>query len=211
MYKKIIFIALLFVGTLNAYAVENLGTHGKTYPVVENDFYQWLMGKLEKKAQEYIPPTEDEVRRMVEKKLYVDGFDNISKCQDNSTREVDLTVILEHDIKDPSGNILFSKGTVVNPFDYNDMKRNYFFLDVDNLTQVKKYLEVSQSSQIQPMATAGNLSFFYQNTARSGKAVPAGKTSQLMIDRFQIRCTPTLVRQKDKKIEVIEYYIEDVK
>jgi len=202
---------LIMAMSFNAYAFKDLGVHGKTYPVVENDFYEWLMSKLEEKGKNFTPPSKEDVRRMVEKKLIVSEFDDIRSCQENTTRAVDLTIILDHDIKDSSGNVIHSKGKTVNPLDYRDMRRDYFFLDVDNLTQVKMFIQEAANRPMQPMAIAGNLSHFYENVKRNGIEIPAGKSTQLMLDRFQIRCAPTLVRQKGKMLEVIEYQVEDVK
>lgn len=149
---------------------------------------------------------------MIEKKLIVTEYSDLSSCKEDTTREIDLTIILEHDIKDASGNIIHSKGKVINPLNYRNMRLDFLFLDVDNLEQVEIFLQKAQKRPTQPMAVAGNLSHFYENVKRNNISTPAGKSTQLMLDRFQIKCTPpTLVKQKGKVLEVIEYKIEDTK
>ncbi len=90
---------------------------------------------------------------MIEKKLIVTEYSDLSSCKEDTTREIDLTIILEHDIKDASGNIIHSKGKVINPLNYRNMRLDFLFLDVDNLEQVEIFLQ--KKAQKTPDSTNG--------------------------------------------------------
>jgi len=206
---------MLTLITFNVYAfrpsadkVVNLGTHGKTYPIIENNFYEWLMHKVKSNKENLPNIGEREVSEMLSKKMKVKGFD-IPNCKKNKVKEIDPTYILEHNIKDANGNVLYSKGTIVNPFEYMDFKRKYFFLDVDNLSHVQLYKKLSASSEknIQPLAVSGNLQKYYQTIKSMGINIPAGKPNKKIIKKMDITCVPSLAYQSGKILKVREYNI----
>jgi hypothetical protein len=211
MVRITLFILLVLTST-QVFAVQNLGVHGKTYEIEENNFYEWLMSQIRAKQdnfEKFNKFTEQDVYKMLTKQMEVDGFD-IPNCSENNTKTVNPTYILDHHIKDTSGNILYSKGTVVNPFNYISFKRKYFFLDVDNDTQVNLYREIVNKSDIpiQPLAVSGNLQEFFYKAKSMGLPIPAGKTNTQIIKKMNIRCVPSLAYQKGNLLEVKEFGIK---
>jgi len=206
---------MLTLITSNIYAshpsadgVVNLGTHGKTYSIVENNFHEWLMSRIRSNKDKIPNFNKKELKKRLAKKMQVKGFD-IPKCTDNKTKTVDPTIILDRNITDANGNILYSKGTVVNPFDYINFKRKYFFLDVDNSTHVQLYKKLLASSDkpIHPLAVSGDLQEYYQKAKSLNTPVPAGKVNKKMIKRMNITCVPALAYQDGKILKVRKYNI----
>jgi|GEM_PF-2650343 len=192
--------------SLNVFAVVNLGTHGKTYPVIENNFHKWLMNKIRSQKDKIPKLNKNVLQKKLAKKMQVKGFD-IPICTENRTKKVNPTYILDHNIKDANGNVLYSKGTVVNPFEYMNFKRKYFFLDVDNTTQVQLYknLLASSDKSIHPLAVSGNLQKYYQKAKSLNIPIPAGKANKKMIKRMNITCVPALAYQDGKVLKVREF------
>ena len=208
----VLFLINLIVFSANASAggVVNLGTHGKTYPIVENNFHEWLMSRIRSQKDKIPSLDENFLRKKLAKKMQVKDF-GIPKCTDNKTKTVDPTYILDHNITDSSGNILYSKGTVVNPFDYINFKRKYFFLDVDNSTHIQLYKKLLASSDkpIQPLAVSGNLQRYYQKAKSLNMPIPAGKANKKMIKRMNITCVPALAYQDSKVLKIKEFILGD--
>lgn len=206
---RIVFIAIfMIISCFNAFAVKNLGTYGKTYEIKENNFYVWLMNEI-KSHKNNIPNLDGEnVVRMFEKQMEIKDFE-IPKCTQNRTKTIDPTYILDHDIKDANGNVLYSKGTIVNPFDYITFKREYFFLDVDNSTHVKLYKKILESSKklVQPLAVSGNLQKYYYDAAKIGINIPAAKPNNQIIEKMNITCVPSLAYQEGKMLKIEEFAI----
>jgi conjugal transfer pilus assembly protein TraW len=200
----------LFISDVSAF--QHLGVHGKTYPIVENDFYNWLILKVKEKEKGLKKFTNQDLQKLIEKGMIVNEFDDMPHCTKSSSKSIDLTYILDKNISDSNGNILYSKGTTVNPFNYVGLNKAYLFLDVDNITQINHYFMLAkESDNIQPMAVKGNLQRFYQISSNKGIPVPAGKASKLMLEKFQISCIPSLVTQKEKLINVESFDTEVMK
>ncbi len=208
MIRVMLILLLVFTNT-QVFAVQNLGVHGKTYKIEENNFYEWLMSRIKSQKDKIKKFNKRDVSKMLTKQMEIDGF-NIPNCTENNTKTVDPVYILDHNIKDANGNILYSKGTVVNPFDYMNFKRKYFFLDVDNATQVNLYRKIASKSKmnIQPLAVSGNLQEYYQKAKASGLSIPAGKPNKQIIKKMNITCVPSLAYQKGKLLEVKEFRVK---
>jgi len=214
--RTVLMVILITLVAFNAYTsaggVVNLGTHGKTYPIIENNFYTWLMDRIRSQKNKVPSINEHTLRKKLAKKMQVKDF-NIRNCTENKTKTVDPTYILDHNITDSGGNILYSKGTVVNPFDYINFKRKYLFLDVDNSTHIRLYKKLLASSDkpIHPLAVSGNLQRYYQKAKSLNIPIPAGKPNKRIIEKMNIKCVPALAYQSGKILKVREYGLKGEK
>jgi hypothetical protein len=201
---KVTILAIILLFNINALAVVNLGTVGKTYPIVENDFYEWITNQVKKNADKIEKIDKDKLHDLVSKQLYVD-FD-LPDAKEHKIKEYEPVYILNHDIKDQSGNILYTKGYSYNVFNYVTFKKQYFFLNAERKEHIIKYLEYSRKyNNLQPIITKGSLSYFYQIVKQYQKnPFPAGKATKLMLDKMFIKKLPSLVYQKEKKLIVEE-------
>lgn len=184
----------------------NLGVHGKLYDIVENDFEEWLMKKVKSKEKDLVQLGRDQIQKMAEKQYKV-NFD-IPDAQKYSKRSVDPSIILDHDVKDHLGNILYRKGLRINPFEYTAFSRKYLFIDASNPLHfdIYKKLSVSKGSNIQPIAVNGDVRDFNDTLSNLNPAqrIPAGKASKAMIDRFRIERLPSLAYQEGKTLVIEE-------
>ncbi|MGA1846214.1 hypothetical protein [Deferribacter abyssi] len=202
MVKKI--FILIFVLSINSHAVVNLGTVGKTYPIVENDFYEWIVKQVKKNTGKIPKIDKNKLYDLVDKQLYVD-FD-LPDAKEHKIREYEPVYVLDHDIKDQSGNILYPKGYSYNVFDYVTFTRKYFFLNAEKKEQVAKYLEYSRvNGLVQPIVVKGSLSYFYETIKKyQNPPIPAGRASKLMLEKMFVKRLPSVVYQKGKKLIVEE-------
>jgi len=206
-------LAFMMLLTASAYAVTDLGVHGKTYQIEENDFYDWLMSEISKKQHLVKGFGKDELSKKLGQAMKLEGL-NVSDCTENSTRLVDPTYVLERNITDASQNILYSKGTTVNPLDYFNLQRNYMFLDVDNNEHLKVYfskVKANPKHPIQPIAVNGDLQLFFDLSQKNGVNVPAGKANEGMLKKFNLSCAPSLISQEGKMVRVQSFRTEKVK
>jgi len=208
MKNKITILVIILLLNINALAVVDLGTVGKTYPIVENDFYEWILSQVKKNADKIPKIDKNKLYDLVDKQLYVD-FD-LPDAKEYRIKEYEPVYVLDHDIKDHEGNILFPKGYTYNPFDYITFKRRYFFLNAEKKEQIGKFLEYANKyANLQPIIVKGSLSYFYEVVKKFQKnPIPAGKATKLMLDKMFVKKLPSYVYQKDKKLIVEEIPVE---
>ncbi|MFC1659312.1 type-F conjugative transfer system protein TraW [Pseudomonadota bacterium] len=147
------FIACIILSFILLYPVTShsadLGTHGTTYEIQEQDLIEYIKsklkvmgasGELQRKQQEIKKQTIERAKRPKP----VEGITNATEYKEYT---YDPTFILDKDIKDSTGKILFTKGTKVNPLDTLPFTKTLIFLDGDNKKQVEWALEQYQLSQ----------------------------------------------------------------
>ncbi|KAA0257489.1 hypothetical protein FHQ18_09100 [Deferribacter autotrophicus] len=202
--SKITILAIILLFSINAFAVVNLGTVGNTYPIVENDFYEWIINQVKKNADKIPKIDKNKLYNFVDKQLYVD-FD-LPDAKEHKIKEYEPVYILDHDIKDQNGNILYPKGYSYNVFDYVTFKHVYFFLNAEKRSHIASYLEYADRyKNIQPIVVKGSLTYFYETIKKFQKRpIPAGKATKLMLDKMFVKKLPSLVYQKGKKLIVEE-------
>jgi conjugal transfer pilus assembly protein TraW len=130
----------------------DLGVHGTTYPIQEKDLIEYIKdklrameetGELQKVQKEMQKKTEERVR----KPKPVEEITNATEYREYT---YDPTFILDKNITDSTGKILFVKGTKVNPLDTLPFKKVLIFIDGDNSEQVewalKRYKKLQANS-----------------------------------------------------------------
>lgn len=182
----------------------DLGNVGPVYPISEPDFLVEVKAIVKRKVDNGEWKTiEQNLRRdtiqSLEHPLPVGVF---AVAQEYKARYFDPTTILQRDIRDPEGQVLFPAGTKVNPLDVVTVGSALFFFDADDPRQVAA-LEQTQTrlhGQVKPVAVAGSylaLSRKLDQTIYFDQA--ASYTTKLGID-----VVPTLVSQDGNQLKIEE-------
>ena len=175
---------VLIVASLSSAQTETLGQSGNTYPIIEKDAYEEVLSKVKQlNWQQLILKTQ----RNVSKKLSSDY--NLKRVEKDSIRYIDPTYTLEFDIADENGKIIYPAGYRFNPLLYMQFPYTFVFFNakrVEELVWVKNTF--STRWDVIPVSTAGDIMKAEQYLNRHIYIA-----NDLMIEKFQIKATPTLV------------------
>lgn len=210
--KRTICLALLlcgsclfiFLGGTLSFAT-NLGRFGATYPIEEKDAYRELKLKA---------ASVDLTKHINKKKLanQVEKFrpSDIAQVKDippahkDASYLVDMTYTLAHDIPDGQGGILYPAGYSFNPLDYIMYPNTLVIINGLSPKQLVWFrnCEHFKDYRVKLLITDGS----YRELARSLKR-PVYYTSKKIVDVFQVKAVPSVIRQKGNMMEVTEVYV----
>lgn len=196
--RRVSFILALVITTLSN--AKDLGKYGHTYEIEEKDFVSVIEGRLEKAKEDgTLDKFQDEYQKRLSKQIKrPNKVEGITKVTENRIRSFDPTVELEEDIGVPNGekiNILYAKGTKINPLDYQAFDEAMIFIDGDDEAQkefANSYFERYPNVAIilvngEPgLKKIGNKEYFYYFDQ-------AGAYSK----RFNVTKVPSVIFQKE--------------
>jgi conjugal transfer pilus assembly protein TraW len=196
-------VALIACFSASLALAEDLGAIGPTYPIAERD----LMEVFKARAQARVDDgTWGKVMQQQTEKMKAYAARPIGKrlprALEYSVRFFDPTIVLEDNISDQDGKILFQKGTRVNPFDYRNYQKTLCFLDGDDEQQVewaKAYCldplnakAILTNGPIIELSNRLKARLFFDQYAR-------------LVSHFGIKALPTVVRQSGKVFAIEEF------
>lgn len=134
-------VTSIIVLSLSGLAVaKDLGTYGETFNIEEQDLLLVIEKKLSALEQSgelnaFNEKSQKAISAQVKRPRPVEGILKVSK---ESTRKFDPSTELEEDIIVPEGNtvnILYARGTKINPLDYENFNNTLLFIDGDDEKQ----------------------------------------------------------------------------
>lgn len=185
----------------------DLGVIGPTYPIKEKDLIEVMKGKVRsmEKTGELAKLNErykNEVIGAVETPNPVKG---ITATEQARTFYIDPTYTLDRPVIDGTGRILYPAGTKVNPFDYAPMTQYLLFFDERDKAQVefaKKFI-ASSTVRVKPILVGGSPMKLMREWKREVYFDQGGALTR----RFNIRHSPAIVSQDNKRLRVDEIRI----
>ena len=114
----------------------DLGVLGKQYSILEKDLLEEIEQKLTQKKKEV-----DQVNKKLQEKskAYAERPRGVvlPRATKPGLMQLNPAITLQNDIKDAAGNVLYAKGTTVNPLDYRKLTKTLCFIDADDNEQVR--------------------------------------------------------------------------
>lgn len=214
--KRTICLALLNCGSclflflsVNLSFATNLGTFGATYTIEERDAYAEL--KLKAASVDFAKHiNKKKLANQVEKYRPSDIalVKDIPPARKDASYIVDMTYTLVHDIPDGQGGTLYPAGYSFNPLDYIMYPNTLVIINGLSPKQLVWFRnsEHFKDYRVKLLITDGP----YRELARSLKR-PVYYASKKIIDVFQVRAVPSVIRQKGNMIEVTEIYVGNKK
>lgn len=209
MFTSIVCVALF---TSMSPKAKDFGYVGATFEIGEIDMLDWIdkrlkrfdeSGKLDSLTNEF----KEKVKESVERPRPVYG---IGTTTEPKTFLVDPSLRLAKDIKDAKGNLLYPKGTTVNPFDSSTWPKgsdiNYtfsktlIFIDGDDLNQQSWAKTFKQEKKIKWVLTNGSPNEFSKKVKTRTYFDQDGS----LTTRLHIKNTPSVVNQKGIHWEIQE-------
>jgi conjugal transfer pilus assembly protein TraW len=134
-------VSLAIEAELKAHDQEtkDYGIVGHTYPIIEQDIIEYIKNRL---GQIDLNVLETETKVRVQEKIKrPTPVYGITKAKENHEYDYDPTFTLEENIEDHKGNIIYPKGTTINPLSSARMKEALIFIDGDDKAQAEYAIE----------------------------------------------------------------------
>jgi conjugal transfer pilus assembly protein TraW len=151
--RTVLLIALL---TALPCSARDLGTHGRVYPLVEEDLVKVMMAKAQAEVDSgqwarQIDKWRDQAReRAARPKGIV-----LPRAEQDRSFYYDPSIIVSHDIRDASGVLIYPKGTQVNPLDFVSMTQGLILIDGDDPEQIDWMLGLKDLAAFKAVLTNG--------------------------------------------------------
>jgi len=151
---KTLCAAVLLIACLPGYLLaENLGVYGQIYSIAEPDLLSSIHAKLlayqnNGELAEMEKDLKDRAQQSILRPTPVSGINDALAGDKPIVSYYTPTLVLQNDILDQNGKILFSKGTSINPLDKNTTEKiapnsympqfneTLFFINADNSAQI---------------------------------------------------------------------------
>lgn len=197
--RKFILLIFILYSFLSGYAhAKVLGTVGKVYPIAEPD----ALAEIEERAKminwksilDKEKPEDFRPSRLV----------RLPRSRHERSFLVDMTYTLNFNIPDGKGGILYPKGYTFNPLDYIPFNQTLVILDgedIDQVTWLKNSSLINHPNTIILLSSGS----FSQVSKALGRAI--FYADRRIINRFNLRVTPSIVSQKGRHMEVKEIEI----
>lgn len=203
MLLKILILFPLFAFSASIACAHVLGTSGRTYSIKERDALDEITeraGKAdvnkrfdremwEKKIKEYSP------RHIV----------SLPAATEDRSFLVDTTYVLEFDISDGKGGILYPKGFTFNLLEYVSFTRTIVVINGKNRSEIDWFKGSEYFKDINAMVLLSEGS--WHDVSRDLNR-PVYYLMKPVADRFAFKHTPSVVAKKGGYMEVKEFYVK---
>jgi conjugal transfer pilus assembly protein TraW len=199
-YMKIVLLAALFACT-NALATD-LGNIGKTYPIIEQDLIEKIKGKISEKEksgelnqlnQEWLSRSKDYATAPKGLLLPAAVVPKITLLETRIT--------LKSDLKGIEGNVLYPRGTTVNPLKIMRLTYAMCFIDGEDEKQVNWMIEHCTKNPLNKLVLVnGPLEVLSKHTGLRLFFDQGGD----LIRRLKITALPAVLSQKGGDLYVEE-------
>lgn len=215
MFKKLILGVSLSVSILCAANVREVINVGNIYDFAEIDGIDGIalwMDKnkdyMETKIQEWRDFIDERWRNVRPGDVNPEA-PTLPSADKNNIKLVDLTFELTEDLKDQYGNVLYPKGTRINPADYMTLPFRYVVINAER----EEELEWLQSSEAMANIVSHRVVLADGLWHKASKKLnrPIFYMDVGFQNTFQITKTPSIISQKGNLIEVQEVSVKEWK
>jgi conjugal transfer pilus assembly protein TraW len=202
---SLVLAAALLVGAAmsGAFAID-LGTIGPTYPISEPNLLDFIAQRLKEKERSgelarLLNQARDRGIQAVRQPQAVAG---VRTTQTPRTFYVDPSFVLDRNILDPQGHILFAAGSRHNPLDVVALSKHLLFFDARDQRQVKRARALigTYQGRVKPILTAGS----YLDLMKAWRTPVFYDQQGALTRRLGIGQVPALVSQEGKRLRIDE-------
>src|SRR5262249_45885858 len=188
---------------LGARAVE-LGTIGPTYPIAEVDFLEFIKQRLrEKERTGELAKLEEQARtRSIESVRNPKPVGGLSPATSARTYYYDPTFVLDRNLLDEQGRLLFAAGTKKNPLEVVAMSKRLLFFDARDERQVARArgLIEQYGGKVKPILVGGS----YLDLMKGWQTPVYYDQEGLLTKQLGITHVPAVVSQEGLRLRIDE-------
>lgn len=184
-----------------------VGRSGNTYPIAEPDALKELEDKAASLDPDKVIDKKEAVRKI--EKYRPHNTVNLPSATEDKTFLVDMSYMLEVDIQDGKGNILYPKGFVFNPLEYVPFSRTIVVINGAVEKEVGWFTasEYSRRADVLVLVTGGTWKDLMGRFRRN-----VFYLTESVAKRLRLSATPSVIVKKDNKyMEVREVHVPDKK
>jgi len=204
-------VIVLITGAIIAFALpcfasmHRLGNFGATYDIAEPDALAELKARAAKVNWNKII-SEEKMEQLA--RNYHPDLSPLPRAQQHRVRLVDMTYTLPFDIPDGKGGVLYPKGYTFNPLDYIKYPKTIVVIDGTDPEQVAWLADSKYCGSLNTviLLSAGS----YDEVSRQLDR-PVYYADAYMVERFDLRAVPSVIRQKGRYMEVTEIAVNQKK
>ena len=192
---------VVLVGGPASGAIKNLGVVGETYPVVEPD----VVAELKEEAAKKNRFGDNEfLERM--KTYQPEDIHHLPRVIMDRTFLVDMTYTIDRDLLDGDGEVIYPRGFTFNPLDYVSFSGGMLIIDSSDLSQLKWFKETpyADNYRVRLLLSDGYAYKLIEQLKR-----PVFYLTDEIAGRLQLSAVPSLVIQKDDKLQVRELLVPE--
>lgn len=183
---------------------EDLGVIGQTYDIEERDLITVMQSKLKTMEQtgELAKFQEDYKKRTISGIEHPKPTAGIRPTETPNTHYYDPSMVLDRDVADATGRILYPRGTRVNALDYVGWNKYLLFIDGRDERQLafSKKVTASSDKPVKLVLVAGEPLALMRKLKIQIYYDQGGKLTR----RFNITQVPAIVRQEGKRLRIDE-------
>ena len=182
---------------------ESLGVVGPTYPIAEEHLLKMIEARLRAKQQSgELARIQEQIVARGKQAVLAPPPLQLPVVAVPRTFYVDPTYVLDRNIADGSGRLLFAAGTRANPLDIVSMSRRLFFFDGRDERQVAmaERLARGEPAKTKPVLVGGS----YLDLMRRWKVPVYYDQRGALVKRLRIERVPAVVSQEGRRLRVDE-------
>lgn len=202
-------IALSVLLSAALYAgVDHVEKNGKTYEIKERnliELFQEHFKKNEKKINAKIAGLQKEMKQKIVNYKPKDLTKELQKAKKDNVFFVDPTYTVKENIYDSEGLVMYPKGYRFNPLHYVSMVEKYVVFDYTKKEEVEwiKKKEIHRDISVRLLISNGNVFDAMRDFGREVYFV-----NDAIIDKFELKSTPSEIEQVGDRLRVTETYIK---
>lgn len=201
-------LAPLMAGAASNAASTDLGVMGKVYPLAERSLLAVLMERLQQaQSSGEFARIEQAARQRWQAYAEQPPGQHFPRAPNARTRQLDMTLTVEHDLADADGNVFARAGTKVNPLAMMQLSKDILLFDATDAAQAawaKQYIATSKRP-LKPILTAGKVLQLMQDWKTQLWFDQGGYLAK----RFRIEYLPVVLRQRGELLELEEVVVHD--
>ena len=185
----------------------NLGVYGQTYPILEQDFLQWIQtrlatlqqqGQLQTLQQQWVK----EATKHADRPTPVAGM---TTTKFEKTWMWDPSIQVSTTLRDANGTVLIPAGTIINPLAIISLHHDLVFYNADDPKQVQwaQKIDTQQKGEEKLILVQGSVS---SQTKIFQKPIYFDQEGRL-ITRFHIQHVPAIVIQEGLHLRIREVHV----
>lgn len=201
-------VAVLFIAAaLPAWATD-LGAIGPTYPIRERNLLEHIMAKLrEKEASGELKKAEELARERATSSINnPKPVPDLRPVEAARTYYFDPTFVLDRNILDDKGALMFPAGTKKNPLEVVSLSKHLLFFDARDPRQVARARELIEHYQgrVKPILVGGS----YMELMKTWKLRVYFDQEGALVRRLGIRAVPAIVSQEGNRLRIDEVRVQ---
>jgi conjugal transfer pilus assembly protein TraW len=184
-----------------------VGVMGETYPIIEMDFLSFIQSRIRLMQQNgqwqsLQRHMQSEAESYRDRPTKVPG---LTRTIEAKSWQFDPSIIIDHDVIAPNGNLIALAGTRVNPLEHTNLSKTLIFYDADD--QEQRQWAINYDKKI-----AGKDKLILVNGSLLGEEKQFLKSiyfdqSGILTTRFGIHHVPAIIKQEGLLLHITEVKI----